>query len=228
VSPWLARVLVATACSLAVAACNDGRTDEVPATLLDGTPARELSADLEGIDRPAVLTSVWASDVRAATASAAAAACLERADGDRPSGPIVTRVSVSGESVTFRNRSGDGLYGCDNSEGSRENGRRWCGVAFGRVDDGHLRDPRLGLGGCTTKDGRPLGFAWIEPISGAKYVGIDHDSYVEVYELAGGLPVRVTTGDVDVERSGASFRVSEHAADGRLLRRYRLEASVAG
>jgi hypothetical protein len=187
--------------------------------LLDGAPARELSTDLEGIDRRAVLTSVWASDLRTATSSAAAAACLERAYGDRPSGPIVARIGVSGESVTFRYQSGNGLYGCDNSAGARENGRRWCGVAFGRLDGGHLPDPRLGLGGCTTKEGAAVGFAWIEPIRGAKYVAVEHDGYAEVYEVSGGLPVRVTTSDVDLERSGASFRVSEHAADGSVLTR---------
>jgi hypothetical protein len=37
-----------------------------------------------------------------------------------------------------------------------------------------------------------------------------------------------TTSDIDVERSYATFQISEHDARGRLLRRYELEAAVAG
>ena len=63
----------------------------------------------------------------------------------------------------------------------------WCGVAFGQLERPPPRST-LELGGCTTKDGEPLGFAWVEPIRRARYVAVEQDGYVEVYETAGGLP----------------------------------------
>jgi hypothetical protein len=74
-----------------------------------------------------------------------------------------------------------------------------------------------------------MGFAWVEPGPDARFVAVEQAGYVEVYEVAGGLPVRIaTTSDVQVERSRASFRVSEHDVRGRLLRRDVLDAAVAG
>ena len=74
-----------------------------------------------------------------------------------------------------------------------------------------------------------MGFAWIEPGPGAKYVVVQQQGYAEVYEVGGGLPVRVTTtSDVEIEGSRATFELSEHYADGRAIRRYRVDARVAG
>jgi hypothetical protein len=74
-----------------------------------------------------------------------------------------------------------------------------------------------------------MGFAWLEPGSDTHYVTVEQPGYVEVYEVAGNLPVRVvTTTGVDLERSQASFRITEHDANGALLRRYVLRAVVAG
>jgi hypothetical protein len=199
-----------------------------PTTLMNGSPTFELQVDLDGVEDPAVLTSVVTSGIGEIEVGSTIELCVERAVGDRLSGPIVARVGVSGASVTFRGRSGYGLYGCDDSSGLREEGQNVCGVAFGQLSEGRLRDPRLNVGACTTKDGEPLGFAWVEPVRRARYIAVELDGYVEVYETAGGLPIRVTTNDVDVERSSAEFRVSEHTARGALIRRYRLEASVAG
>jgi len=202
--------------------------EPAPTTLMNGSRAPELAVDLEGIEGGVVLTSVATSGAGEIDASSIAATCLERADGDRVSGPIVVRIGVDGESVTFRSRSTRGLYGCDNTQGPREADRRMCGIAFGQLSENRLRDPRLDVGACTTKDGAALGFAWVEPNPGTRYVAVEQDAYVEVYETAGQLPVRVTTSDVEVERSSATFSVSEHKSDGSLIRRYRLEASVAG
>lgn len=199
-----------------------------PTTLMSGARAPELSVDLDGVASPAVLTSVATSGIGEIAVGSAIEACVNRAIGDRLSGPIVSRVGVSGESVTFRNGSGRGLYGCDNSDGPREEGRRACGVAFGQLSKGRLRDPRLNVGACATRAGEPLGFAWVEPIGGARYVTVEQDGYAEVYETAGGLPIRVTTSDVDIERSSAAFRVTQHTREGALIRRYRFKASVAG
>jgi hypothetical protein len=53
-------------------------------------------------------------------------------------------------------------------------------------------------------------------------------AYAEAYLVAAGLPVRVVTSDVDLDRSRAIFAVSEHASDGRRLRAFRLKTQVAG
>lgn len=211
-----------------VAAC-DGNDDGAPTTLMNGAKAAELPVDLEGVENPAVLTSVTVRRVDEIEGASAVATCLQQDWDDLPYGPIVMRVGVSGESVTFRNRSRRGLYGCDNSQGAREEDRRWCGGAFGQLDGGHLRDPRLDMGACTTREGGLLGFAWIEPGPGAKYVVVQQPGYAEVYEVGGGLPVRVTTtSDVEIEGSRATFELSEHDANGRVIRRYRVDARVAG
>src|SRR3972149_1232808 len=70
--------------------------------------------------------------------------------------------------------------------------------------------------------GAPRGSAGVEPDPGTRFVAVEQDGYVEVYETAAGLPIRVTTSDVDIERSSAEFRISEDGSDGHLIRRYRL------
>jgi len=223
--PLVAALVIAP---ILVAACANN-DDTGPSTLMDGSPANELPVDLEGQESPTVQTSVRTTNAAELDKASAVATCLEQDWDDRLFGPIVVRVGVNGESVTFRDRSRRGLYGCDNSEGPREEDRRWCGGAFGQLYGGHLRDPRLDMGACTTREGGLLGFAWIEPSHAAEYVVVQQSGYAEVYEVAGGLPVRVTTtNDVEIEGSHAAFDVSEHGSDGRLIRKYRLEASVAG
>lgn len=220
------RIAVLVVGSMLIAGCD--RDEPAPTALVNGLRAPELAVDLEGIGSPAVLTVVATSGIGEIDTSTIAAACLARADGDRASGPIVVRIGVDGESVTFRTRSTRGLYGCDNSLGPREAGRKLCGVAFGQLAQGRLQDPRLDVGACTTKDGAALGFAWVEPSSRTSYVAVERNAYVEVYETAGRLPVRVATNEVEIEQSSATFRVSEHRSDGSLIRRYRVEARVAG
>ena len=219
-------VAVVTASTL-VAAC-DGSGDGAPTRLMDGSLATELPVDLEGVEGQAVLTSVTIPAAVDMDGTPKVATCLQNDWKKRPFGAIVVRVGVSGESVTFRDQSRRGLYGCDNSEGPREEDRSWCGGAFGPLYADHLRDPRLDLGACTTRDDRPLGFAWIEARPDVEYVVVEQSGYAEVYPVAGGLPIRVTTSDVEHERSRAAFEVSEHRSDGTRIHNYRLEASVAG
>jgi hypothetical protein len=134
---------------------------------------------------------------------------------------------VHSESVTFQDASGRGIFGCDNSPGPRENNRRWCGSAYGQLYGKRLRDPRLDIL-CGTTD-EPVGFVWVHPSPGVRYVSVEQPGYVEVYEVAGDLPVRVATiSGVEYEGSRATFDLFEHAADGSLVRRYRMEAAVAG
>ncbi|MDH4102195.1 MAG: hypothetical protein OEW52_00605 [Thermoleophilia bacterium] len=224
---FVIRVAAMVVGSLLTIGC-DTNDPGAPMTLMNGSRAPELPVDLEGVASPAVSTSVATSSIGEIGAGSAFGACAKRAQGERRSVPVVVRVGVTGESVTFRTESRRGLYGCDNSQGSREEGRRACGVAFGQLSEGRLEDPRLNVGACTTKGGEPLGFAWVQPVPNATFVAVEQDGYVEVYRTAGGLPIRVTTDDVEIDRSGATFRITEHAEDGGLIQQYRVEASVAG
>jgi hypothetical protein len=174
-----------------------------------------------------VLTKVHVARVGDVRAGSRAAECLRGPARDaRPTGRVVERVGVTSETVTLRD--GSGLKGCDDSPGQREENRRWCGSSFGRLYQGHLRDPRLDIAGCSAADGTPLGLAWVEPSQGTRYVVVEQKGYAEVYEVAGGLPIRIATSDVHVQGSRATFDISEHDADGGLLRSYRLDAVPAG
>jgi hypothetical protein len=69
----------------------------------------------------------------------------------------------------------------------------------------------------------------VEPSEGSKYLVLEQPGHAEVFEAAGDLPIRVaTTQGVLVDGSSAAFELSEHDAEGRLVRRYTLEPAVAG
>jgi len=220
-------LLLLLAATIALSSC-DGNGEPAPKKLMDGSPVREVPVELEGVDVPTASTKVL-SRTRTDEPGTASSSCLHgRSRGMDATGPSIERVAVSSESVTVRESSGRGVFGCDNSLGPREEGRRWCGSAHGMLYSGHLRDPRLSIG-CQTQDETPMGFVWVEPGPSATYVVVEQPGYAEVYAVAGELPVRVaTTTGVEIEGSRASFDLREHAGDGRLLRAYRLEAAVAG
>jgi hypothetical protein len=74
-----------------------------------------------------------------------------------------------------------------------------------------------------------VGFAWVDPSESSRYLVVEQPGYAEVYEVAGDLPIRVTTTrGVRFEGASATFQILEHDAEGRLVRRYTLEAAVAG
>jgi hypothetical protein len=74
-----------------------------------------------------------------------------------------------------------------------------------------------------------MGFAWVDASRRAHYVVVQQRGYAEVYEVAAGFPIRIaTTTSVSLEDSSAAFDLREHDADGNLIRRYELEAFVAG
>ena len=203
--------------------------DSVPKHLMDDSKAVEPAVELQGITHPALLTAVRTIRADDVEPGSLAAACLRgRGRDTQASGQLVERIGVANESVTFRGPSGRSVSGCDNSPGPREGSRRWCGGAYGVLYGGRLRDPRLDIL-CTTGDGRPMGFAWIEPDAKAGYIAVKQPGYTEVYEVAAGLPVRIaTTTGVEIEGSHATFDLSQHDSNGRLIRKYRLDARVAG
>lgn len=214
------------------AGCSLADDPRPPARLADGTPARPPPVELESVADTPVLTVARMVRADHLGRRSAAAACARRWLGEvTPQGHAVERTGVASESVTLRDVSGRTLASCDGSPSpavARPSAERWCGAAVGRLMRGRLRDPRLSVV-CSTSDGAPLAFAWVQPHPGARYVAVRQPGYVEVYEPAGGLPVRIASTDVaDASRSAATFTVSEHDATGDLLHRYDLRAAVAG
>jgi len=196
-----------------------------PDALSDGSPARPPPVELEGVDGPTVSTRVRVLQSISVDPGSRTASCLDSSDdaGAR----VVERVGTSGTSVSFLTRDGREAYACDSTEGRATGESSWCGRSFGRLHAGRLRDPRLSLT-CRGIDEEPLGFAWIQPTAATSYLVVTRPGYSESYVVAGAVPVRIVTDDVDLGSSTAAFAVSEHARDGRRLRRYRLEARVSG
>lgn len=219
-------LVVLLAVSSFVVGCG-GTTSAAPGRLFDGSRTSAPPTQLAGLRGPAVLTRVRTLDIGAVRSRSLAASCLAYDWGTAPFGVAVERTGTTGESVTFLNRSGRQVLGCDNGGGRRADERRWCGVAAGQLRAGRLRDPRLDLG-CTTKSGDPLGFVWVRPHRNTRYVAVRQRGYAEVYEVAGRLPIRIATSDVDADSLRASFAVSEYSRDGTLVREYGLTATPAG
>jgi hypothetical protein len=215
-------VVVALA-ALAQVACFGGGAR--PAELSDGSPARAPSLTLDRVGSRQIETKA----VAVGATSGLAARCVAETYEHTPRGPIVWRVGVDGASITFRTVSGRDVVACDGTA-LRPGGRRtWCGVALGRMHGGQLLDPRLDLAACSTPSGDPVAFVWADPGPGTRYVAVDRDGFVEVYPVLAGLPVRLAaTSGLDLDTSSASFDVSEHDAEGRVLRSYTLRARVAG
>lgn len=202
-------------------------SDPTPARLLDGSPARPPPVELDGVPVTAVLTRVRVRGASEIEPRSPAAECLRRAAPLSAEGAVVERVGVVGASITFRDVSGRGLHACDRA-GHEEKGRTWCGAAYGLLSHGRLPHPRVSLA-CRSDSGRTLAAMWVEPGIRAEWVVATQKGYAEVYPARAGLPVRVWTAeDVDVARSRARIDISEHDRSGRLLRRYELEAAVAG
>ena len=222
--------LVAVAAFVAMSAAACAGDEKPPAQLIDGTPAeRPAAVTLEGIAKDQITTTVNVVDAPRVAPTTRAAECLRRARDHAAVGPVAARVGVNGESVTFRASSGQSLIACDRAAAPSEGRDVWCGIAVGRLAQGRLQDPRLDLAGCHTVAADPVAFAWVEPGRTAQFVAVGQPGFTEVYRVASGLPVRVTTtSGIDQEGSRASFRITEHDGDGSLLRAYTLDARVAG
>jgi hypothetical protein len=209
---------------LLLSGCDGGHA---PATLVDGSAARPPPVALEDVSGPAIMTkSRVVTDVNANLGSPSAA-CAEDTRAPRAPVVVVERIGAASSSVTFA--MGTGLHGCDDSPGPHEGSRHFCGISFGWLHGGRLRDPRLDIAGCRTADGDPMGFVWISPAPATRYVAVRQPGYSEIYEVRSRLPVRIaTTTGVDVDAARATFDVSEHDARGSLVRRYTLDSVVAG
>ena len=189
--------------------------------LVDGSAARPPPFTMEDVDGAAILTRARIVDGRAINQGTAPARCGSSA------GAVVERVGVRGRSVTFRGAEPGELLACDGHGHSAAGRASWCGHAYARLRAGALRDPRLTVT-CRDVENAPVGFAWVQPHRAAAFVVVASRGYHEVYRVAGDLPVRVTTDDVDLATASAAFSVSEHDLHGRRLRSYELEARVSG
>lgn len=210
--------------ALAIVVGCTGETSRPPATLIDESPARQSPVVLEGVAGPRVATRVRVAPASSVHGLSAGGLC---ASVESASGPVVERTGVSGASVTFFDPGRRGVRACDVTDLRRSGDERWCGVAFGRLAGSRLRDHRLTIT-CRDAKGEPVGFAWVQPRSAAAYVVVRQPGYAEVYAASGMAPVRVTTADVDLMSSRATFSISEHSENGSRLRSYELEAQVAG
>jgi hypothetical protein len=157
--------------------------------------------------------------------------CLFR--GDRSTvdadAVVVERIGVDSESLTFANRGRTGVYACDGGvDPAGERPRPWCGTVFGELVHGRLLDPRLDVL-CRTRERAPLAYAFVEPVAGAHWIGVEQDGYIELYEVLAGLPVRVASPrNVSARHARATFAVSQYDLEGRRLVRQDLEVAVAG
>lgn len=146
-----------------------------------------------------------------------------------PDALVVERIGVFSESLTFADRRHHTVYACDGgADPAGERRPPWCSGSAGRLFEGRLLDPRLDLG-CRDPKGRPLAYAWAEPLAGAHWIGVDQGSYTEMYEVLARLPVRIATmRNVHLDRSSAEFEVKQYDVHGRELVSTTLEAAVAG
>jgi len=227
--PRRASALVPLALAFVLAGASGcAREDSPPETLVDGSPAVEPPSQLEDVAGAAVVTAVRVVHANDVEQGSLAADCLRGPARDvRPDRPLVERVGVHGVTVTLRDR--DGLHACDDAPGPRVERRRWCGGAFGSLSNGRLLDPRLDIGGCHTEDGEPVAFMWVEPAPGTAFVAVQQPGYVEVYPVAGGLPVRISTvSGLEKDPLGATVELTEHDETGQLLRERTVQAVPAG
>jgi hypothetical protein len=142
---------------------------------------------------------------------------------------VVERIGVFGESLTFADRGRTTLHSCDGGiDPAGEHSPPWCNRSAGLLIAGRLLDPRLDII-CRDRRGRPLAYAWVEPVAGAHWIGVDQGAYTEIYEVLEPLPVRIAgTRHVDLARASARFEVTQYDVHGRELVRGLLEAAVAG
>ena len=218
------------ACALMAACAAAGCSSEAkapPTRLLNGARATPPPVRMDA-PSPQIMTAVSTIAARRAASRAPAGDCARIASGQPPTGPVVVRTGTVGMSVSFRTSSGRALYACDASAPTTAGRTSFCGSAYGRLEHGRLHDPRLDLAACRTAEGDGIGFAWVEPRPKAAYVAVRQNGYTEVYPVRSATAVRVTTLDVDPDASGATFELSEHAADGTLIRESTLKARVAG
>jgi hypothetical protein len=216
----LDRLMLNVLAAAVVLAAGCGHGGGRPARLLDGRPAAHFGPvpdSVVGVAR--VLERAAVDD------------CLSAAD--RATVPadtlVVERIGVDSRSLTFANRERTRVIACDGGiDAAGERAPPWCAAVFGELVDGRLLDPRLDVL-CRDRARRPLAYAFVDPVAGARWIGVRQEGYVELYEVLAGLPVRVAgTRGVDAENARATLEVTQYDAEGHELVHGALEAAVAG
>ena len=226
--PFAAGVLVAgvlVAVLLLVRGCGEHRHPH-PTALADGSTAQPTPPELQSLGSGAFLTRVRATT--AAGLDRRARACVDSAAG-RPVDPrqaIIERVDALGSSSTFQPRPGRFVFGCTSGSGTPSS-RSWCGHVAGELRGGELVDPRLDIA-CRTQAGAPIGSVWITPVAGARWIVVRDRPGIQIYRVAGSLPVRVTTTSVDLATATAVFRVEQYDDSGARVAEATLRTAVAG
>lgn len=222
-----ATTIVCVGLTLLVAGCGGGGRVEQSVRLVDGSTAPPLPAALARLESGAVATRAGA--IRADELDTRGRACLDSFRSEfrvPPETVVVQRVALIGASLTFLDAEHRVVLGCDRTS-RRDAHRLWCARSVGRLFSGRLRDPRVDIL-CRDSGGDRVGFGWVDPASGVRWIVARNGSRAEVEGVIAGLPVRIATTEVDAETSSATFDVRELAGDGKVVRRYRLRAAVAG
>ena len=204
------------------------RDDTPPTRLVDGSPARVPTVELDA-PKPQIVTKASSVLRSRVPLDSLAGRCVAELHDHAVGSAVVVRVGTTGSSVTFRTASELAVVGCDGDASGTSAVHSFCGRAFARLERGRPRDPRLDLAGCATTTGDTVAFAWFEPGPHTSFVAVRQPGYVEVYPVVGRVPVRIsTTTNIATQDSRAMFEVSEHDASGALLGSSILEARVAG
>jgi hypothetical protein len=182
---------------------------------------------LEKLGATALLTTVRAFSARSLDARGRSCIATSVGRARTPGETVIERVDHFGSSVTFRPRTGPFLFGCTAAARSPEAHGGWCGHVVGEVRDGHLVDPRLDIA-CRTPEGEAIGSAWIEPVPNARWIVVRDHALVQIYPVAAALPVRVTTGVVDIPTATAVFRIEQYDAAGTRVSEATVRTAVAG
>jgi hypothetical protein len=188
--------------------------------LIDGSISPPVPAALHPERRALVRTRVRL--VRVKRLRALVGACVP---GDSIPGAreAVERVGVNGHTITFLGLSA-ALDGCDRNP--RAVPLPWCGRAAWPLQRRRVSDPRLSI--CNDARGRPfVAFAWINPLSRAAWIVVDQPHFGEVYPVARGLPVRVTTV-AGIGRGRARLRYAQYDGKGVLLAKRTIAPAIAG
>jgi hypothetical protein len=199
-----------------------GWTASVPGRLTDGSRPHPVPKVLRAQGHDFVMTKVRV--LRVGRIKRLVDSC---ARGDRipMRAAIVERVGINGRSITFTSLDG-GITGCDRSLRARTIFAPWCGGSAWLLHNGKVTDPRVDI--CADQRGRPvIAFGWINPVRRAKWIVIDQPGYGEVYPVAGGLPVRVSTVSGLGHTGGAAFRTTQYDGAGVLLVRRKVVAAIA-
>jgi len=216
-TPCASFCLLALAASLAGAGTGAA---SAPARLVDGSRPPAVPPALRFLHGRLVMTKVRVVPLGRVRSLAASCDRGERLPADEP---VVLRVGASGASVTFAGLYG-AVYGCDRNPAAA--GAFWCGTTGYEAVGRRLPDPRLTV--CQDGRGRPLvGFAWLVPAPGMRWLVVDQPGFREVYERATGLPMRVAT-TAGLGPSSATIRYSGYDERGRLVLRRTLTTAIAG